>query len=87
MDVMTLLLLTILTVMAVFVTDLGMINAVGGGTLATALVFVFPALMYQQAVRLQFSGAEREVWIAMTLMVIGVILGLLGVWQSIVTGA
>jgi amino acid permease len=81
-------LLTILTVMAVFVTDLGMINAIGGGTLATALVFVFPALMYQQAVKLHFiSGAEREVWIAMTLMVIGVILGLVGVWQSIVTSA
>jgi amino acid permease len=87
MDVLTLFLLTILTVMAVFVTDLGTINAVGGGTLATALVFVFPALMYQQAVKLQFSGAEREVWIAITLMVIGVILGLLGVWQSSDTSA
>jgi amino acid permease len=86
MNVLTLFLLTILTVMAVFVTDLGMINAIGGGTLATALVFVFPALMYQQAVKLHFiSGAEREIWIAMTLMVIGVILGLVGVWQSIVT--
>jgi amino acid permease len=86
MDVLTLFLLMILTVMAIFVTDLGMINAIGGGTLATALVFVFPALMYQQAVKLQFtSGAEREVWIAMTLMVVGVILGLVGVWQSITT--
>jgi hypothetical protein len=85
MDVLTLFLLTILTVMAIFVTDLGMINAIGGGTLATASVFVSPALMYQQAVKLQFSDAEREVWIAMTLMMICVILGLVGVWQSIVT--
>jgi amino acid permease len=86
MDVLTLFLLTILTVTAIFVTDLGMINAIGGGTLATALVFVFPALMYQQAVKQQFTnGAEREVWVAMTLMVIGVILGLVGVWQSLVT--
>jgi amino acid permease len=87
MDVLTLFLLTILTVMAIFVTDLGMINAIGGGTLATALVFVFLTLMYQEAVNPQFtSGAEREVWIAMTLsMVIGVILGLVGVWQSIAT--
>ena len=29
---------------------MGLINAVGGGTLATAIVFVFPTLMYRQAV-------------------------------------
>jgi amino acid permease len=87
LDVFTLFLLTILTVTATFVTDLGLINAVGGGSLATALVFVFPALMYQQAVTHQSDSANREVWIAMALMVIGVGLGLVGVWQSIATSA
>ena len=41
-NLLTVILLTILTVTAMFVTDLGLINAVGGGTLATMIVFVFP---------------------------------------------
>jgi hypothetical protein len=42
------------------VTDLGLINAVGGGTLATAIVFVFPTLMYRQAVKRK--NFEEEQW-------------------------
>jgi len=84
-DLLTVVLLAILTVTAIFVTDLGLINAVGGGTLATALCFVFPALMYRQAVRQERTGAEREVMFAMILMVVGVVLGLVGVWEAIAT--
>lgn len=79
----TTVLLFILTTISCFVTDLGLINSIGGGTTVTLVVFVFPGLMYRSLC----SGAatERlEVRIVMILMVIGVILGLLGVWDSIV---
>jgi len=42
--------LFLLTVGSVKFHDLGLINAVGGGTLATFLCIIFPALMYRQAV-------------------------------------
>lgn len=52
LNALTVVLLTLITVTACFVTDLGVINAVAGGFLATAIVFVFPALMFrQQAVK------------------------------------
>ncbi len=45
MDIITIFLLIIITILAALLKDLGFINAVGGGTLETAIVFVFPALM------------------------------------------
>jgi len=86
LNVFTIILLSILTVLAVFFDDLGLINAIGGGTFVTALCFVFPALMYRNAVNSMPSptrSQQREVVIAMLLMVIGVGLGTLGVYQSI----
>lgn len=86
LNAFSLLLLTILTIGAVLFHDLGLINAVGGGALATFLCFVFPALMYRRAVKLfpdKTKNEEQEVILAVILMVIGVILGLVGVWQSI----
>jgi hypothetical protein len=58
-------LLMILTVMAVFVTDLGTINAVGGGAQVIDSFGLYfsnsHCIMYQQAVKQHFSGAQREV--------------------------
>ena len=54
--------------------------------MATFLCFVFPALMYRRAVKLfpdKTKNEQLEVMLAVILMVIGVILGLVGVWQSI----
>jgi amino acid permease len=86
LNAFSLLLLTILTIGAVLFHDLGLINAVGGGALATFLCFVFPALMYRRAVKLfpdKTKNEQQEVMLAVILMAIGVILGLVGVWQSI----
>lgn len=86
LNIFSLTLLTILTIGAVIFHDLGLINAVGGGALATFLCFVFPALMYRRAVKLfpdKTKNEELEVKIALVLMVIGCILGVVGVWQSI----
>eukprot|EP00934_Nitzschia_sp_Nitz4_P005942 Nitzschia sp. Nitz4//scaffold16_size188269//49272//50926//NITZ4_001782-RA/size188269-augustus-gene-0.75-mRNA-1//1//CDS//3329538490//5932//frame0 len=83
LNIITLVLLAIVTFAAALVTDLGYVNAVGGGTLATAIVFVFPALMYQAAVESQSEEPtpeqQREVKMALVLMVVGVIMGLIGV--------
>jgi Ca2+/Na+ antiporter len=82
-NILTVFLLTVITSVAAVTTDLGMINAVGGGTLATLIVFVFPALMYRAAVDHQVppptSSQTREVAFAMTLMVVGLIMGAVGV--------
>jgi amino acid permease len=51
LNVVSFILLSFVTAIAMMVKNLGLINAVGGGTLATAIVFVFPTLMYRQAVR------------------------------------
>ena len=46
----TLVLLSIVTIISIFIHDLGLINAVGGGLVATAIVFVFPTIMFQSIV-------------------------------------
>jgi amino acid permease len=88
LNVLTVLLLALVTITAIFVTDLGQINAVGGGTLATVTVFVFPALMYRVAVEKDptskyYMARRREVVFVMALMVFGVVLGLTGVWVAL----
>lgn len=78
--------LTVLTMFAMLFDDLGLINAIGGGGFATFLCFVLPALMYREAVkqlRNPTPGQVKEVQISMTLMILGVVLGLVGVYQSI----
>lgn len=82
-NIITLVLLTVVTILAVFVRDLGFVNAVGGGTLATAIVFVFPALMFQAAIKNQGTRATKsqhmELHFAYVLMVIGILMGAVGV--------
>lgn len=85
LNAFTICLLSILTLTSCFVTDLGLINSVGGGTTVTMVDFVFPALMFREGIR-KFGrgngGEQREVWVVMTLMVVGVVLGIIGVWAS-----
>lgn len=81
-------LLSILTGMSCFATDLGLINSIGGGTSVTMVAFVFPALMFCALIQNK-SGhgtvAERlEAKLVMVLIVIGVVLGLIGVWDAII---
>jgi uncharacterized membrane protein YiaA len=78
--------LTLITCSAVFVTDLGMINAVGGGTIAVMMCFVFPAIMFFKAVEDTIGATAGQVLegkITMALMVLGTVLGFVGVWQEI----
>ena len=103
LNLVSFILLTFVTIIAMLVKDLGLINAVGGRTLATAIVFVFPTLMYQRAVRRKHFDEtnladeensdeederptpeqKREVIFAQTLMCMGIVMGLIGVWMAI----
>jgi hypothetical protein len=80
--------LVVITALAAVSKDLGMVNAVGGGSLATLIVFVFPALMFRAAVDHQSSpvtdSQKREVRFAMILMVTGLIMGAIGVIVELV---
>lgn len=86
LNIFSVALLTILTILAICFHDLGLINAVGGGAFATFLCIIFPTLMYREAVKQSITkdpNEEREVAIAVVFMVIGVVLGVMGVWQSV----
>lgn len=85
LNVVTILLLSLMTLTSCFVTDLGLINSVGGGTTVTLVCFIFPAFMFREGMRKHGGvGPQWEVWIVMALMVVGVVLGIIGVWSSIV---
>ena len=107
LNAFTLLLLFLLTVLSCFVTDLGLINSLGGGTTVALVCFVFPAVMFREGMRKHHYAAascdgdgggggtmgtmgtkeQVEVWVAMSLMVLGVVVGVVGVWSSIVLDA
>ena len=85
LNIISVLILFLSTICAVFFDDLGMINAVGGGTLATFLCIIFPAVMYRHLVtKVVESNIEDliESWISLLLMVTGTLLGVSGVYQS-----
>ena len=88
--VFTVLLLSICILLACFITDLGLVSAVGGGTTVALVAFVFPALMFCAAVREhgnQSTVETIEVWIVMVSMISMVVLGLIGVYFSVAMGA
>jgi len=87
---LTVIMLSLITLIAVFVTDLGVINSVGGGTVAVAMVFVFPLLMFQKAIgNLGFAatkGQRLEVKIAAILAFSGCLIGIVGVGTELYLG-
>mmetsp|Transcript_14079 Transcript_14079/g.18363 ORF Transcript_14079/g.18363 Transcript_14079/m.18363 type:complete len:503 (-) Transcript_14079:235-1743(-) len=90
LNILTVVMLSLITLTAAFVTDLGVINAVGGGTVAVAMVAVFPFLMFQKAIQdlghTAVRGQLLEVKIAMLLMVFVVVIGVGGVATELVMG-
>ena len=86
---LTLALLALLTLVALFVTDLGLINAVGGGLVTTPIVFLFPTIMFRRALKfmsLEDASRERfEIAAATGMTVVGAIFGLTGAYIAIST--
>jgi amino acid permease len=70
----TMAILTVVTVMASQLRDLGIVAAVGGATFGTALVFVYPAVMFLKTQ----AKRTRETIPAAAIGVLGVIMGGIG---------
>lgn len=84
LDILTIVMLGFLTFVAVFVTDLGFINAVGGGSLATIIVFVVPTIMWY--VLAHDPGSKDEIHdlpLAIGLCIFGIFLGVVGVFIAV----
>ena len=83
LNMLTILLLAIITVLAMHFTDLGTVNAVGGALFGTAVVFIFPSLMFRDSMHsLGFHATTKqlkETHYVMWLMWIGIAFGVLGV--------
>ena len=79
---LTYIILAMLTTIAVFITDLGLINAVGGGLVSTAITFCFPAVMYHMAAKI-LPGESIKVMVTSALAVFGMVLGFIGAYVAI----
>ena len=71
--------LGIVTLMASRLTDLGLVAAVGGATFGTALVFVYPVIMFLK----QQKKRTRETIPAAAIGVMGVAMSILGTYLSL----
>ena len=82
LNILSVVILSVITALACHFTDLGLVNAVGGGALGTAVVFVFPSIMFYSAVRNQ---KEASFWLkcesifCLLLMLLGIVMGVVGV--------
>ena len=65
----------LVTVMASQLTDLGLVASVGGATFGTALVFVYPAIMFLKS---QKGKSTKETTLAKVIGILGVIMGAIG---------
>lgn len=70
----TLAILGLVTVMASQLTDLGLVASIGGATFGTALVFVYPIIMFLKS---QIKKTKETVPAA-AIGVLGVIMGIIG---------
>lgn len=90
LNALTVIMLAFITFIATFVTDLGVINAVGGGTVAVAMMSVFPTIMFYKAIQNLGTTATQsqrvEVYVSLALMVVAVILGVGGVAMELIMG-
>ena len=75
-------LLGVLTAMAWKLTDLSFVSSMSGAIFGTALIFVYPSLMFRGAVRKlgdkATAGMKRESKLAGVVNVLGIVIGLIG---------
>jgi amino acid permease len=87
LNVLSLVLLGTFGFLAMHFTDVGMVNAIGGGALGTAVVFIFPALMFRNIVQDLGIHApvklNQEANFAIGLMWAGIAMGGVGVYMGI----
>lgn len=75
----TLAMLAVVTVLASKLTDLGLVASIGGATFGTALVFVYPVIMFLKSqVR-----TKKETPLAVGIGIVGVLMGAIGTYLSV----
>ena len=79
LNLTTVCLLGLITVLAATLTDVSFVLAFGGATLGNALTYVYPAVMYFMVVQKQKrTGEAVGVWAANLSAALGVVMGLIG---------
>jgi len=79
LNLISTLVLIILTVMASSFTDLGIVLSFGGATLATAVIYIFPVLMFWFAIGTDATTRQKqELSFALALMMFGIVCGTIG---------
>jgi hypothetical protein len=83
-------LVVLLTIMALNLRDLTFVSSISGATLGTALIFIYPTLMFQAAVQKMgnkaTSGLKFEKNLAGVIAVLGVLIGAIGTKMALTTG-
>lgn len=74
----TLGILAVVTAMAVKLTDLGLVASVGGATFGTALVFIYPCLMFLKYHEKNGGKGNKETLLAKLIATLGVVMGAIG---------
>jgi heme A synthase len=72
-------LMAIVTVLASKLTDLGIVAAIGGATFGTALVFVYPVIMFLKSK----ARTKEETPVAVGIGALGVLMGIVGTYLSV----
>ena len=72
----------IVTVLAAKLTDLGLVASVGGATFGTALVFVYPTIMFMRLMK-QKGTKTGESKLAALIAVMGVVMGAIGTTMAL----
>ncbi|MCU0316157.1 MAG: amino acid transporter [Fimbriimonadaceae bacterium] len=67
--------LALTTVVATKLTDLGLVASVGGATFGTALVFIYPTIMF---IKSQKGKSTKETTFAKIIAALGVVMGAIG---------
>lgn len=79
--------LAAVTTLAALWRDLTLIVSIGGATLSTVIIFVFPAIMFRSAVLSMGNQATKslklEVRVSFWIMGLGILMGVLGTWIAV----
>lgn len=82
-NMLTVIMLTVLTGLAIVLTDVSFVLSLGGATLGNALTYVYPALMYAAANKSQDRKEGTGVLISQLAAVLGVVMGIIGAKMAI----
>jgi Transmembrane amino acid transporter protein len=84
LNMVTIAILGVLTVLACSLTDVSFVLAFGGATLGNLLTYVYPALMYKAVVSQQNrKGEQLGVTVAMMSALLGLVMGIVGAGMAL----